>query len=245
MTVVLADNQERVALLLEKTAGVKCVGRSGPGLQQRLREHYAEIGSGKPGLLETYGNRLSGLVDAWGVDRVLNKPAFDSGINLYCDRLRLRAVRMDDADILLDWANDEETRRGSFNSAVIDPMQHIEWLERCIADPGCLFLLAELDGVPCGEIRYDAIQSGEVLMSFTVAPSFRGMGLSSTMAESSLVAVLDRFGESVIRAYSLPDNIRAQAALVKVGFIFNDAVTEYMGIPCHVSSRTVKRKDLV
>ena len=73
MTVVLADNQERVALMLEKVAGVKCAGRSDLELQKRLYEFFLEILQGKQSMFVESRNKLSGLVDLLGVDRVLNK----------------------------------------------------------------------------------------------------------------------------------------------------------------------------
>jgi len=72
VTVVLADNQEQVALRLEQVVGVKRAGKSGSDLQKQLHKYCANIFQDKQEKCNMIKTKLSGLVDLLGVDRVLD-----------------------------------------------------------------------------------------------------------------------------------------------------------------------------
>lgn len=79
-TVILADNQKEVALKLQNEAGVSCLGWPDPEFQDRLAGYCDRAFYGQEKVLEKLREELSNLLDSWGVDRVLNKPASESGI---------------------------------------------------------------------------------------------------------------------------------------------------------------------
>ena len=81
---------------------------------------------------------------------------------------------MADADLLLEWRNDPVVREQSFTQDVIRLDQHIAWLARRIGS--CQFQIAEVDGVPVGQVRVD---NGEV--SYSVAAEFRNRGYGTQM----------------------------------------------------------------
>ena len=67
----------------------------------------------------------------------------------------LRKTTIDDAKMILDWRNDEITRKNSFSKNVISMDEHVKWLTRKLADNSCMmFILVDSDE-PVGSIRVD------------------------------------------------------------------------------------------
>jgi dTDP-4-amino-4,6-dideoxygalactose transaminase/RimJ/RimL family protein N-acetyltransferase len=90
--------------------------------------------------------------------------------------LTLRSATIDDADMLLEWANDPTVRAASFSSAPIDRTRHVAWLEARLANDGTAFYVAEVDGRPIGYSRIDRVANrvGEITVSVDAA--VRGLG---------------------------------------------------------------------
>ncbi len=95
-------------------------------------------------------------------------------------KIRLRPATIEDADILLQWRNDLQTRRASFNTEEVTKEEHVSWLTKLLENPDRLLFIAEEDGVPVGTVRADLID-GAYELSWTVAPSSRGHGVGKTM----------------------------------------------------------------
>lgn len=95
--------------------------------------------------------------------------------------ITLRNAAMEDAEMLLLWRNDEETRRQSFNTDVVPLENHIKWLTAVLANPARLLFVAEVDGIPSGTIRADKDADGSSELSWTVAPEMRGRGIGKVM----------------------------------------------------------------
>lgn len=51
------------------------------------------------------------------------------------ETIRLRPATINDADILLEWRNDPETRIASHNTAEVQRNDHISWLSRTLSNP--------------------------------------------------------------------------------------------------------------
>jgi UDP-2,4-diacetamido-2,4,6-trideoxy-beta-L-altropyranose hydrolase len=227
MTVVLADNQEQVAQKLAQKMGALCMGRADAGLTDRITKQVREWLLTGP-----VAGLRSDFADRFGVDRILYKPAADAGRDFYKTRLVLRAASMDDAQLLFDWANDPVARKNSFNPEPISWEEHLSWVQLKIDSAESLLLLAELDGEPCGYVRYDRAQDGSMLLSFLVSPDFRGLGLASRIIQQSLNRAGSEFGDVVIKAYSFVENFRAHKAMLDAGFVMSREAFEYMGHNC-------------
>lgn len=116
------------------------------------------------------GRAARSTVDGWGARRILDavEPA-----------PVLRGATAADADLLLAWRNDQETRRWSRSGAVVDPAGHRAWLARVLADPDRRLLVAEQGNRPVGTVRLDRVAGAEWEVSVTVAPEQRGRGLAA------------------------------------------------------------------
>ena len=99
------------------------------------------------------------------------------------DPLHIRAATRDDAKLLFDWRNDEETRRASGSTEPLDWETHVEWMENVISGkfPGRALYVVEIRNVPVGTVRSDQRPDGYTEVSYTVAPLWRGKGLGKRM----------------------------------------------------------------
>ncbi len=51
------------------------------------------------------------------------------------ETITLRRATIKDADILLEWRNDPETRKASHNTAEVQRSDHVSWLSRTLGNP--------------------------------------------------------------------------------------------------------------
>ncbi len=95
-------------------------------------------------------------------------------------KLYLRKAELSDAEDILRWRNDEETRANSFNKEKISLVSHMNWLKKKLSQEGTyMFILMDGDA-KAGNIRVDVMDSmGEI--SYCVAPELRGRGYGSRM----------------------------------------------------------------
>ena len=118
----------------------------------------------------------------------------------------LRAATVADEERLLAWRNDPETRRWSRQQEEVTADDHRHWLQRTLGDPSTSLMIAELDGVPVGQVRVSQDTPMCAELHITVAPEARGRGLASTMLiEAAARALAEPKTERLI-AYVKPDN---------------------------------------
>lgn len=90
----------------------------------------------------------------------------------------LRPVTAKDAKLLFDWTNEAETRKNSFSSEPVLWENHVQWLDKKLADKNCLFFIMMLNGNPVGTVRLDMDEEGKTgTISYSIDKQFRGMGL--------------------------------------------------------------------
>ncbi len=127
-------------------------------------------------------------------------------------KVTLRPATMDDANMLLEWRNDPETREASHSMVMIQKSDHLSWLARTLSDPDRRLYIAEASGDPVGTVRSD-YKDGVWELSWTLSPHARGRGLAKQM-----VAIL---------ANQISEPIRAE---VKAGNIASARIAEYAGM---------------
>jgi RimJ/RimL family protein N-acetyltransferase len=211
VTVIIAENQERISRRLNDEAGVPSLGWVDAQFQQRALNVL------KPLLLNRNLKPL-GLVDSFGVDRILRIPAEESGLDIFSGRFLLRFIKKEDAACLLRWANDQETRRNSFSQRMISKEEHLNWFEKKMNDSNVLMFMMEVDETPAGHIRYERIAPNEALLSFVVSPSFRGMGLGQKMVHLSRGIVLKEWEGIRVKAEVMLKNKSSIHVFEKLAF---------------------------
>jgi UDP-2,4-diacetamido-2,4,6-trideoxy-beta-L-altropyranose hydrolase len=213
-TIVLADNQERLAGALDRRGIAPCLGRN-PSAEEiscllasmladsELREKAAAAGQM--------------LIDGFGVERVLAQPAKDLEIDLFKGRLSMRKAAEADRARYWLWANDATVRSNSYNPDFIPYPAHCEWFDNRVHSPNTLMLVMELDGVPVGQVRYEA-KGESALLAFSIAAEFRGLGFGQRIVKQSLNRAFSELKLKAIRAEVFADNKASAVVFVKNGF---------------------------
>jgi RimJ/RimL family protein N-acetyltransferase len=97
--------------------------------------------------------------------------------------LKLRLATMDDAEILLQWRNDPETRSASHNTAFVMMDDHLRWLRRNLKDQFVKIYVGMAGDVPIGTVRINEDSTGNTL-SWTIAPEHRRKGYGYTLVKA-------------------------------------------------------------
>jgi len=82
---------------------------------------------------------------------------------------------MEDAELLLEWANDSTTRQNSFSSEQIDYNDHIEYLKRKLDSSDSAWYILCVNGEDVGQARIE-MKDNEAIISYSIAPKHRNKG---------------------------------------------------------------------
>ncbi|HSP07591.1 MAG TPA: GNAT family N-acetyltransferase [Acidobacteriota bacterium] len=140
------------------------------------------------------------------------------------ETITLRSATIEDADLLLEWRNDPQTRKSSHNTAEVQRDEHISWLTKTLNNTHRRLFVAEENGVPVGTVRAD-FSDGVYELSWTVAPNARGHGVAKRM-----VALAARQISEPIRAEVRAGNIASARIAEHAGMEFDreaDGVLHY------------------
>ena len=153
--------------------------------------------------------------------------------------LRLRHVAPADRAVVLRWANDPDTRRASLSPAVIAPADHAAWFARRVPNnAACAFYMATtVNGLPVGNVRFERhADAGDRddgwILSFVVAPEFRGHGLGRRIVELAVRTFLEeRDGPRIVAAVR-HENAPSSKLLCDIGFrpIRSDATVAWLAL---------------
>lgn len=97
--------------------------------------------------------------------------------------LEFKRFRIDDINILYNWANDPETRMNSFHSDKIVYDEHVKWCEtRLDVDNIAIYIVYKND-IPVGQLRLEYVDK-KAYISYSVDKRYRGIGLGKKIIES-------------------------------------------------------------
>jgi RimJ/RimL family protein N-acetyltransferase len=154
--------------------------------------------------------RLRSKVDFFGALRV----AYTLGLLENSVELEIRDANATDDAILLRWANEEVTRKNSFNREFIDPVSHLQWLGRQLASESPFYIF-QIYGIPMGFVRME--NDGEGLrLSYGIDSNFRGKGFAKQFLQAALARA--KPSKSVMARTSASNKASAKA-LESVGFM--------------------------
>lgn len=92
---------------------------------------------------------------------------------------KLREIRNDEVDLMLEWRNAPGVRKHMYNQSEIPKPAHIEWWERTKRKDDCLYYMYEDDQTPTGIVAFTSINRTQANSSwaFYAAPGApRGTG---------------------------------------------------------------------
>lgn len=117
---------------------------------------------------------------------------------------------MDDADMLLEWKNEEDTRMNSIATTdKINYSRHIAWLADTLESKASRLMIIEDDGVPAGDVRLD-YDLYETEVSIRLDKKYRGKGLAT--------AVIGMIREEGMKAKIRAHNLASMRVFISNGF---------------------------
>ena len=195
--VAVADNQRPVARRLAEAGAAVFV--DGSQMAEAALDLLADAAR-----RDEMSRTARALVDGRGADRVVAAMRSVS--------IDLRPATDDDAELTWRWANDPEVRRQSFSSAPIPWEAHRAWF----ADRPADYVIAEVDGVPVGQVRFAGDPVAEV--GYLLDADARGRGLAAPLLVAACRWFRAAHPDTDVVARVKPDNAASIAALDLAGF---------------------------
>lgn len=130
----------------------------------------------------------------------------------------IRPVAWEDSEILFSWANDEDTRKFSFNSEKIERAEHESWLRRKMEDSNACLFLCTVKENPAAFVRFDK-SGNNWIIGINTAPEYRNQKLTDQFICKGLDML--KMGDSVL-AYIKTDNPASTRVFEKAGFYYAD-----------------------
>ena len=148
------------------------------------------------------------------------------------EALTLRKAKLTDETLILNWTNDQETRRWSLSSEEISTLEHHQWFERKVNSPNVLMLILERGKKPAGLARLET-NDGGIVLHYLIAPDERGKGLGSRLLIMTMSEKRKIWGNDRVLAYTLPNNMASIKSLEKTGFSLMSTTEE---LKCFVAN---------
>ena len=171
ITIAIAENQVEIAESLSN-GGYSPVINQSRNIKESLQGYINELSSGT--VLALVSQSTARLVDGRGVIRVIEFMEV-----LMTRDLAIRLVTSGDELLLLNWANDKETRENSLNKEAIHEQQHHAWFAFRLMSPDfCkMYIIYSESQGPVGQVRFEINEDKLWEVHYSIDSSFRGMGL--------------------------------------------------------------------
>jgi RimJ/RimL family protein N-acetyltransferase len=128
--------------------------------------------------------------------------------------LRFRKAKIDDIELIFNWANDPVVRKAALNSEIIKWETHQKWFERKIIDDNCIiYIFHNKLNTPIGQVRIEN-EKNEWFIDYSIDRSFRGIGLGKDLIKQTI----DKHGGKSFRALVKLDNLPSLNVFQKLGF---------------------------
>lgn len=133
----------------------------------------------------------------------------------------LRAATMEDAQLLFEWANDEECRKNSFHSKHIEWEEHLAWLEKQLLDAESkIYIYVDKDRM-IGQIRFTPHTDG-YMISYSIAKQHRCQGYGKQILMLAETKMSELGGKSSLYAQVKYSNIASQHLFEQLGYDKNE-----------------------
>lgn len=132
--------------------------------------------------------------------------------------LSLRPASLEDAQLLLDWANDPAVRAASFDSSPIPLETHVRWLADKLAGGETAFYICESSSRPVGYARVERRDEHTGELAVSVDQTCRGRGYGKTLIELAAAAGSSALGVGRVTARVKRENLASLRAFQAAGF---------------------------
>jgi len=205
----MAENQKGIAEELDRIGLVDWIGHIGDVTAQDIIDSVQPILD--DGLEGRWSMECHRTVDGLGTLRATTLITITSDSALVS-----RRVSESDESMILEWANDVETRRSSFSTKPISADEHHRWFHERLGD--CFFIVETDKGVPIGQVRFEETPLFWEL-HYSLNPLFRGMGLGSRMLSSAIGTFARIHPNSLVVGNVKEGNHRSCRIFESLGFV--------------------------
>jgi len=134
------------------------------------------------------------------------------------NKIVIRDVNLNDVNLLFDWANDELTRKNSFNSNEISFKEHEQWFTSKLKNSNSLFFIGMINSSPIGLVRYE-VGEENTIVSISIDKNFRGKKLAPSLLKEAAMSYF-KINKKPILAYIKKENIASVKSFEKAGYTF-------------------------
>ncbi len=131
--------------------------------------------------------------------------------------LSMRQVTLEDADFVLEIANDPLTRAMSFHQNQISYNEHMLWFSAQI-ERNTPFYIACYNSAPCAYVRF-AVDNSQHVISMALHKDFRNLGLAKGILQQACEKYFTQSQAKSILAYIKKTNTASLATFLGVGFL--------------------------
>ena len=206
LTIVLADNQRKIAETLDSNGWAVSMG-----WHHRLDDAMLRREVGK--MMQASSQTKRPPVGEISVADVLVHTG-------------LRPTGPADRECLYAWVTDPQVRQMALRSTPISHEEHCRWFEiklKQIAEGTCRMYCYDREGIPAGQVRLDRHGIFWVV-DITVSPKFRGYGVGKELLKS----LVYQHSDSQILAYIKPDNTASIRLFESCGFVYRHRCGELL-----------------
>ncbi|MGG6231418.1 GNAT family N-acetyltransferase [Tenacibaculum sp. SDUM215027] len=132
--------------------------------------------------------------------------------------INVREANLNDINLLFDWANDELTRKNSFNSHEISFKEHEQWFTSKFKNSNSLFFIGMINNKSIGLVRYE-IGEENTIVSISIDKNFRGKKLAPSLLKESSKSYFKKSKKPIL-AYIKKENIASVKSFEKAGYTF-------------------------
>lgn len=208
LLVAVADNQEPVGAALADAGAARYLGVLDDVERADLAGAVTDLVT-DAGARAGLARRADALVDGLGADRVTTE--------LRSSLIDLRPVQDQDRRLVWEWANDPEVRSSAWSTEPISWEDHVRWWDTPPTHPRHHFV-AEHDGVPWGQVRFDEDGRAVAEVDVSVAAGCRGRHASGPLIRAAVRRLFHDTSCTTVRASVRGDNTRSIQAFLAADF---------------------------
>jgi UDP-2,4-diacetamido-2,4,6-trideoxy-beta-L-altropyranose hydrolase len=212
---VLADNQIENARLLEQAGAARLLP---PHIEPSSLAFILHEIADTPGLLGQMSRRAADICDGNGAFRVgsaIDELVLPKGAS----ELALRRATVEDSARLWLWRNEYTARAMSTDQRPVPWEAHVAWLTARLADDNTMIFIVEIDGRPCGSIRFESELTGSAWVSIALARHVRGLGRGAAALALACQDVFKQQFCDCIEARVKRGNFASQRLFLTSGFV--------------------------
>ena len=216
LAMILADNQQSVAIPLDEAGVVKSLGWFNEITPENLGHVILAFVSDIQAR-NAMRTAAEHLIDGKGSLRLLGK----MGINT----IRIRPADSRDSGQLWEWRNDPLVLASAFDSQPIAYEQHVQWFRGKMQQDDCQIYIAINDqNHPLGQVRFD-LADNRALIDVAVDPAMRGKGIGWQLIRLGSQRILHQSSALGVDAYIKEQNTASCKAFERAGYIEKERQT--------------------